>query len=251
MKNDLNYGYLCSQVYDLRVPSIEKDAYEFYKSFALESKCAILEPMCGTGRFLIPLTKEGFDIEGFDVSKYMIMRLHEKASAQKVKAFAWVYTTNQLIQGGKTYDLIFIPFSSFGLVTHKEDVLTMLKNFFQELAYGGKLVFEVDTLATKIPIKQTNFSQYALDDGKVINVRFNDFPITDSTLICKVFYELIENDKIIKTEVEDYKLKLYDIKKLTHILETIGFSEIKVHKPFSRNILPDENDTMVVLECKK
>lgn len=251
MKDNKIYGDLCSRIYDLRVPTIEKEAYEFYKSFALEAKGSILEPMCGTGRFLIPFTKEGFDIEGFDASKHMIKRLHDKAYAQKVNAVAWVYTTEQLILGGKTYDLIFIPFSSFGLVTNQESVLTMLNNFFQELEYGGKLVFEVDTLATKISMKQTNFSQYILLDGKTMNVRFYDFPTTDYTLNCTVTYELVENDKVIQTELEDYKLRLYDTQNLTNILNETGFTEIKIHKPFTRNIMPDENDTMVVFECKK
>lgn len=251
METEINYGSLCSQIYDIRVPNVEKDAYEFYKSFIVEAKGSILEPMCGTGRFLIPLTKEGLDIEGFDVSKHMIDRLYEKAYAQKINPMAWVYTTDKLVERGKTYDLIFIPFSSFGLITNQESVIMMLKNFFQELNYGGKLVFEVDTLATKISINQATSTHYILPDKKIINVRFADLPITDCTLNCNVTYELLEDDKVIQTEIENYKLKLYDIQKLISTLKTIGFTEIQIHKPFLRNIPPNGNDSLVILECRK
>ena len=46
-----------------------KDAYDFYLSYAKEANGPILEPMCGTGRFLLPLLAAGFKIEGFDASE--------------------------------------------------------------------------------------------------------------------------------------------------------------------------------------
>jgi 2-polyprenyl-3-methyl-5-hydroxy-6-metoxy-1,4-benzoquinol methylase len=72
MGNLDTYLNLCTQVYDLSKPTPPKDAYEFYYSYAAQAKGPILEPMCGTGRFLIPLLEEGFDIYGFDASEHML-----------------------------------------------------------------------------------------------------------------------------------------------------------------------------------
>lgn len=36
-----------------------KEAYAFYRSYVIDSSGVILEPMCGSGRFLLPLIKEG------------------------------------------------------------------------------------------------------------------------------------------------------------------------------------------------
>lgn len=74
------YLRLCTQVYDLSKPNPPEDAYAFYRSYALNAKGPILEPMCGTGRFLLPLIDEGFDVQGFDASEHMLEALHGSAS---------------------------------------------------------------------------------------------------------------------------------------------------------------------------
>ncbi|CZL29099.1 putative acetyltransferase YhhY [Legionella pneumophila] len=79
MKKLDTYQSLCTEVYDLSKPNAPHDAYPFYRSYAVEAKGPILEPMCGTGRFLLPLAEEGFDVHGFDASQPMLERLHAKA----------------------------------------------------------------------------------------------------------------------------------------------------------------------------
>lgn len=39
----------------------------------------ILEPMCGSGRLLIPLVQAGYIVEGIDNSKSMLKRCKERA----------------------------------------------------------------------------------------------------------------------------------------------------------------------------
>lgn len=59
-----------------------EEAYAFYRSYASDSLGLILEPMCGSGLFLLPLVKEGFTVHGFDASPYMLASLHHKAQQQ-------------------------------------------------------------------------------------------------------------------------------------------------------------------------
>ena len=62
------YLSLCTEVYDLSKPNPEEDDYAFYRDYALKANGLILEPMCGTGRFLLPLLEEGFNVHGFDAA---------------------------------------------------------------------------------------------------------------------------------------------------------------------------------------
>lgn len=55
MKTIDTYRDLCTQVYDLSKPEPPEEAYTFYRVYASNAKGPILEPMCGTGRFLLPL----------------------------------------------------------------------------------------------------------------------------------------------------------------------------------------------------
>ena len=56
-----NYKKLCSEYYDLDKPSAPTEALEYYHKEALRANGPVLEPMCGTGRFLIPLLERGIN----------------------------------------------------------------------------------------------------------------------------------------------------------------------------------------------
>ena len=58
------YGSLCTEMYEILHEQAPQDELDFYLSYAEKGK-KILEPLCGSGRFLIPFLERGFDI--FDV----------------------------------------------------------------------------------------------------------------------------------------------------------------------------------------
>ncbi len=55
-KETVPYGSLCTEYYELERPNAPEDALRCYLQFAQEAHGPILEPMCGSGRFLIPLS---------------------------------------------------------------------------------------------------------------------------------------------------------------------------------------------------
>ena len=46
------YGNLCTEMYEILHKEAPQDELEFYLSYA-EKGMSILEPMCGSGRFLV------------------------------------------------------------------------------------------------------------------------------------------------------------------------------------------------------
>jgi hypothetical protein len=58
------YGKLSTEFYALDKPTAPPDAFDFYERYAREARGHIHEPMCGTGRFLLPLQAQGLDISG-------------------------------------------------------------------------------------------------------------------------------------------------------------------------------------------
>ena len=65
------YGSLCSDMYEILHKQAPQDELNFYLSYAEKGK-KILEPLYGSGRFLIPFLERGFDIYGIDLSKEII-----------------------------------------------------------------------------------------------------------------------------------------------------------------------------------
>ena len=61
--------------------SMARQALSFYMHHAQQSNGPILEPMCGSGRFLIPMLQAGLDAEGFDASPSMLDAFKQKYSS--------------------------------------------------------------------------------------------------------------------------------------------------------------------------
>lgn len=71
------YKTLCTEFYDLDKPSPPAEAFEYYLNEAKRCVQPVLEPMCGSGRFLIPLMEHGINIEGTDASEEMLEKLRD------------------------------------------------------------------------------------------------------------------------------------------------------------------------------
>lgn len=65
------YGSLCTEMYEILHEQAPQDELNFYLSYAEKGK-KILEPLCGSGRFLVPFLERGFDISGIDLSEEML-----------------------------------------------------------------------------------------------------------------------------------------------------------------------------------
>lgn len=256
MKNTKNtgktldtYRNLCTEVYELSKPACPSDAYAFYKEYAKAANGPILEPMCGTGRFLLPLFEEGFNIHGFDASPSMLAKLHEKAKLKGLQPHVWQGLAGNLNRPEK-YGLIFIPSGSFCLITDEEEVKLMLASFYKHLTDNGILLFEAETLKAVPELGKWHGSVWPKPDGTSIIL---SQLATFEAGICKIIgkYELIHDSKIIHTEIEEYKIRIYQENELIDILKTAGFNSIRMLKAFDFNQKPSENDESIVYECRK
>ncbi|HAU0263898.1 TPA: GNAT family N-acetyltransferase [Legionella pneumophila] len=251
MKKLDTYQSLCTEVYDLSKPNAPQDEYSFYRSYAEEAKGLILEPMCGTGRFLLPLAAEGFDVHGFDASQPMLERLHAKAKSKNLKPKVWHGFIEDLNQSDK-YSLIFIPSGSFGLITEKADIQKAVKIIYEHLEDKGLFVFEVETLhAVPKELGIWRGTRWPKEDGTIILL--SQLAMLDEEICYSIGkYELIDNNHVIQTEVEEYKIRIYqDLSFLLNLLNEVGFSNVRTVKAFDRNASPNETDESIVFECRK
>ena len=249
MKQLDNYLDLCTQAYELSKPIAPIDDLNFYKSYAGEANGLIFEPMCGTGRFLLPLQKEGYKIEGSDASEHMLSVLKKKAKKLSLQASVWQSTADK-IPANKLYSLIFVPSGSFGLITDFNEVMLTLQSFYNHLDNGGILVFEVETNYSVPELSVWRGSSWKRADNKMILL--SSFASMEKD-ICSFIgkYELIDKNKIVQTEIEEYKIKIYKELELLEPLKNIGFGDVKILKAFDRTNKPGKKDEVIVYECRK
>lgn len=249
MKTLDTYLSLATQVYDISKPNPPEDVYAFYRNYVLQAKGPVLEPMCGTGRFLLPLLAEGFPVHGFDASDHMLAALHAKAHAQNLKAHVWKEFIEDLNRP-EQYHLIYIPSGSFCLITDTESVLSTLKVFYNTLSDNGVLLFESETPHS---VPQTGIWRGSVwqkpEDQMIILSQLATMHGTVCHSICK--YELVHHQKLIKTEIEELKVRIYGPGELTDMLASCGFKNIRMIKAFDSTANPGDKDETIVYECRK
>lgn len=102
------YGTLCTKVYDLTKPLASGAELDFYKQ-RLKKSDLILEPMCGSGRLLIPLLQEGFTVHGLDNSRDMLANCRKRISSLNLPQPTLFETSVENMQLESQYDAIIIP----------------------------------------------------------------------------------------------------------------------------------------------
>lgn len=247
-----SYLGLATQFYELIRPEPPKDAYSFYRSYVTEANGPILEPMCGSGRFLLPLIEEGFDVSGFDASEYMLTALHDKAASRNLKPKIWQDYVGHL-NGQEKYNLIFIPSGSFGHIIEFEEIKKSLKNFYEHLDENGVLLLEAES-SYAVPKKQLGIWRGMVcnkpDGNSILISRLSNLHNSICYSIDK--YELLENNKIVQTEIEKFNVRFYNDRTiLLKILKATGFKDIKLLKTYDRSTPPDDKDAAFVYECRK
>jgi len=240
MKKLDSYLGLCTEVYDLSKPNPPEDDYAFYRDYVMRANGPILEPMCGTGRFLLPLLEEGFNVHGFDASDHMLEALHAKAKAKNLELMVWKSFVEHLKMTVK-YNLIFIPSGSFCLIIDTDVARAALKTLYNHLNDDGVFLFEVETLQNVPPLDVWRGSVWHKSNGQIIMLTQLD-TMKDNVCYSIGKYELIDNNSIIHTEIEELKVRIYDQDGLEELLKSSGFKDIRVIEAFEQSI---------VYECRK
>ena len=248
MKNLDTYLGLCTEFYDLDKPEVPAEELSFYKEYAKQAQGPILEPMCGTGRMFIPLMEEGFDMHGFDASLYMLEALYRKSKIKNIPPKVWQGFLQELDQPER-YSLIIIPCGSFSLISKEDEIKLCLQKIYEHLTDDGIFVFQAENMAS-IPAELGIWkgSVQKREDDKLIIHSYFDLPLKDNVGESIHKYQLIDSNNTVKTEIEYFKVRLYEPEQLFDQLYEIGFRHIRILNSFDHNPNPDQ---ITIFECSK
>jgi hypothetical protein len=124
-----------------------------------------------------------------------------------------------------------IPFGSFSLLP-SELVNQSLTNLQSALKAEGKLLLTIMLKGNNVE----EIPEWRETDRKVVNHELIvlskkvQYRKEQSMLVTELKYELVKDDKIEKTEVMSFPLRLYDMKEFEDILRTNGFQHIHLHE---------------------
>jgi SAM-dependent methyltransferase len=231
------YGKLSTEFYELDKPEAAPDAFDFYEAFAREAQGPIHEPMCGSGRFLLPLLAQGLDISGSDASANMLEACRRRAErlglSPKLERQAL-----QDLSCERAPSLIFIPSGSFGLLIDDAEVVAALARVHQVLAPGGTFLVEAELL-------QPNTLETSgvwggrwverLDGAKLILSWLSQYSGAPNVTSSVHRYELVKDGQLLAVEYDDFRVRSYASAEFHALLQHAGFENIQTFRPYERD----------------
>ncbi len=206
MPNDFSGG---ARYYDViqGVKDFEKYAKFTAKVLNEFNVKTVLELGCGTGLYLFPLQKAGFDIEGLDVGKEMLALARTKGKAVLHEADMANFNLK------KQFDAVLCMNTSLLYLPDWKSMVSALSLVGKHLKPQGIFILDVPDLGVEIKEldKVVQHVTFALPKGK-LKVRFTDY-VKGNRWFAEWQGEATENGKKM-TFSENYSELIYDVKEL-------------------------------------
>lgn len=214
----------------------------FYREVIARYGEPALDVGCGTGRLLLDYLGAGLDVEGVDNSPEMLDLCREKARA--VNLAPTVYEQQmQTIELPRRYRTIFVPSSSFLLLTGRGDAEAAMQRFYAHLEPGGVLVMPFMIIRRGNSPPDGEWSEWhktgereRLGDGAIVRrwqrMKFDDGEQWEHT---EDRYEVIVGDEIVATEEHHRSpaVRWYAQEQSLAIYEGAGFVDVHAASGFT------------------
>lgn len=224
-----SYGKLCTAYYDLDKPAAPPGALAFYRAKAAQSNGPVLEPMSGSGRFLIPLLQAGIAIEGVDASAEMLAACTLRAAGLGLAPKLYEQPLEKLTLR-RRYSMAFIPSGSLGLIHRQESLRASLRRLYRHLNPSASLFVElVDAESFGSRSGEFGSNSVTAPDGKFIFYEWRTTCDRESrTVRFDSHYQLREGDFVLAEESEQLTLRMYTSHEVIDELHLAGFSGPRV-----------------------
>jgi len=234
------YQKLCTEFYDLSKPEAGPKETFFYEQLLKEAKGPFLEAMCGSGRLLIPLLKQGLVIDGVDNSAHMLESCSQRCKESGLSAQLYRQSLQSLSMPQK-YGVIFIAIGSFQLIRERPEALQVLKNLRQHLLPGGKLAIETfvpwegirdsingDVLAGQSGPIASERKEISPDGFEIICKSAVSLNFKEQLEVSRTRYEKWAGGALLHAEEEEYAVRWYHRYEMAMFLEKAGFSSVQI-----------------------
>jgi SAM-dependent methyltransferase len=224
------YDKLCTEYYDTDKKFAQQDELKLYQE-EFNKNDLLLEPMCGSGRLLIPLMQLGYTVHGLDNSACMLESCKNRAEKLNLKPILYKNSIEDMSLEQK-YNGIIIPFGSFQLLYPRENAYSALVKFKQLLLPGGKLILDLfipwSALYENGEVS-TGSKEVTLDSGEIIKIKNISTSDKDNQhMLSKSSYTKYDTDnKILAQQDEQMDILWYYQFEIELILEKYGFQNIR------------------------
>lgn len=248
-KRRAEYRRLLTQAYDIDKPSAPPEELAFYRAHVERARGPVLEVMCGSGRFLVPLLQAGADIDGVDASEDMLDACRQRCQSLGLSTDLSLQELERL-EVRREYALILCGGGSFGLLADVDDAKAALRRMHDALAPGGSLVLEVETPSGQGGRGAWGGRWWRRPDGAIIVLRDLGRDVRDGVEEALGIYELYVDGALVETELNEWVRRFWTPRDITTALEAAGFHAIEITRAFDA-APPSDADTIVSVRARR
>lgn len=254
-ENSFTLPYLYDLFYDEENHGISD--LNFYLSELEKLGNDILEIGCGTGRVLIPLAKNGKNIDGIDPDKLRISFLKHKIKdfPREIISNIHVYETDLMnYETNKLYDAVIFPFRCFQhFYTDQErcDALEYSKKFLKK---NGKIILDVYfTDISLISNCEKQLCLYSEKNDQLNNIHIEKLYYKDQINYNDMWfqgywkYNVYLDGSLINECLEEFKMAFYNLHQLRDLFVKCGFKVIAEYGDFNRNIIETNSSELIFI----
>ncbi|MFE6029165.1 class I SAM-dependent methyltransferase [Streptomyces niveus] len=211
----------------------------------------VLDLCCGPGLFLVPLAARGYRVTGVDLSPAMLERAEaacraaEGTTADGGPADVTLVREDMLTYTAPdAYDVILNVFTSFGYFEDADDNFQVLRNAWQSLAPGGRLLVDVmgkEVLAGWIGRPQA----VDLPDGSYVVQRDT---VLDSWRRLRTDWTLVRGESARTASIRSF---LYSAAELHDLFVAAGFADVECFGDFDGGPYDQSSRRLIVRGVKK
>jgi SAM-dependent methyltransferase len=251
------------EVYDLFHPVGADDSdIRFFRAWARETGGPILELGAGTGRTLLPLARDGIEVEGLDTSAPMLDALRARLAAEPadVRARTRVHCADMCdFDLERRFAGIQIPFRAFLHNVDRAAQEQCLGMCRRHLAPGGKLAFSFFHPLLEAESFDRSHAESSRatwrwrdakalpDGGFVVLSQCRDFDLDARRMWLRLRYERCDpSGRVERVHLQLLELACLYPRDVEQLLRRNGFDEIEIRGGFDGAPLAQEGRELIV-----
>lgn len=212
-------------IYDLFMEEISYAAMvdQLQAFWQREGYCihTVLDAGCGTGSFIVPLAKAGFDTCGVDLSSEMLSMADHKAYEEGVSCL-FIERDLRELNFAPQFDAVISFFDTLNYILSFEDLAKVLQEIYQCLLPGGSFVFDMRTLHYYADVLGENIFHDEKNDCCLIWE--NQFD--NGRIYMDLNFFLPEKNGLYRRYQEEHIQQGYALTEMITLLQETGFVDI-------------------------
>jgi cyclopropane fatty-acyl-phospholipid synthase-like methyltransferase len=243
---------LIAPFYDIEHAHFDEDV-NLYINFAELCGGPLLELACGSGRLLVPLACEGYELTGVDNSRSMLnLAQHALEQAGVADQCTLIQENIHTMRLGQQFRLAFIALGSFGHVSTRQEQRQSLAVVRYHLTVGSKFILDISNADVRymeqLSGQVLHQGTWKRENGTVLShfVSPASSP-TKHLLELTHFYEEHRQGEAVQRTVITTHLYLFEKNEVELLLEEAGFEINDVFGDYELSPFEHESPRMIFI----